>query len=83
MRYKFKSQVSLGPYSVDFYCSELKLIVEVVEEVVEGERDGYREDWLLGRGYTIVKFTRIQILEEREKVTDKIFVICLHLTSLT
>jgi very-short-patch-repair endonuclease len=39
--YKFRRQVPIGRYVVDFYCHELKLVIEV-----DGQHHG--EEWMTG-----------------------------------
>ena len=80
LRYKFKHQIELGNFVVDFYCPELKL-------VVEGEKEGLKEwkqkeMWLVTQGYTIIRFTHSEVVNEQEKAVEKIFRVCLHLSSL-
>lgn len=82
LRYRFKRNVRLGFCVVDFYCHELRLIVEVDDGGGSGEHFVHQEAMLLDRGYTIVRFTNVQVLEGREKVVDKIFFVCLHLSSV-
>ena len=80
-RYKFKRSSQINhTFVVDYYCSELKLVVEVVDSQDGGVAD--KESWLLSHGYTLLYFTHSQVSHDREKVTDKIFHVCLHLSSL-
>ncbi len=46
---KFKRQVPLGSYVVDFICFERKLIIEVDGgQHAESLSDGARDEWLVG-----------------------------------
>lgn len=81
LRYKFKPKVGLGKFVVDFYCPELKLVVEIEYPEVSGWVE--KEKWLVTRGYTILRFNHIYVIQEYEKIVDKVFVVCLHLVSLS
>ncbi len=68
--YKFRRQVSICRFIVDFYCHELKLIIEV-DGWVHDERKGYddwREQMLKSQGYNVVRFSNDDVLFERERV---------------
>jgi very-short-patch-repair endonuclease len=56
---KFKRQVPLGPYIVDFVCLEARLIVEVDGPVhnraTQRERDLRRDAWFGERGFSVVR----------------------------
>ncbi len=80
LRYKFKPRTELGRFVVDFYCPELKLIIEIEkEDKADWEQ---REVWLVTHGYTIIQFSHAEVAREQKKVVDKIFFVCLHLASL-
>lgn len=58
---KFRRQHGIGPYIVDFYCDEAKLIIEVDggihdDEEVRGN-DIEREQHLKAQGYRITRFS--------------------------
>ena len=59
--FKFRRQVPIGPYVVDFYCPALKLAVEVDgqhhETVWMAEYDDARTDYLRKRGIDVVRIT--------------------------
>jgi very-short-patch-repair endonuclease len=74
--YKFRRQVSIGAFIVDFYCHELRLIIEVDgwvhEEEYQKEYDERRQFWLEKRGYMIIRFLNDEVLFERDSVIEKI-----------
>ncbi len=74
--YKFRRQVSIGAFIVDFYCHELRLIIEVDgwvhEEEYQKEYDERRQFWLEERGYMIIRFLNDEVLFERDSVIEKI-----------
>ncbi len=72
--YRFRHQVSIGRFIVDFYCHELKLIIEV-DGWVHDERkdyDRWREQLLKDQGYNIIRFSNDDVLFERERVLHQI-----------
>ena len=72
--YRFRRQVPIGPYIVDFACPRLKLIVEVDggQHAVGAERDGERTSWLESRGYRVLRFWNNDVLDELEGVVETI-----------
>ena len=73
---KFRRQHPIGSYVADFYCHELKLIVEldgpVHEEEFQRAHDENRDANLLAEGYTIFRFTNEEIFQDAESVLDRI-----------
>ena len=57
--YKFRRQVPVGRYVVDFYCHELRLVIEVDghqhEQVWMSDHDGERTRFLISRGMDVVR----------------------------
>lgn len=75
-RIKFREQVDIGPYCVDFVLSE-SIIVELVGAEHHAERqrfeyDTEREAWLFEQGYTVLRFSGTQILYRTENVARTI-----------
>jgi very-short-patch-repair endonuclease len=62
---KFRRQQAIGPFIADFYCEELKLVVEVdgAIHVQSAERDGLRDKWFTDHGFTVVRLTNEQAAE--------------------
>src|SRR5260221_493475 len=56
--WKFRRQVPLGRYVVDFLCEEARLVVEVDggQHAERLEQDSARTQWLAAQGYAIVRF---------------------------
>ncbi|MCP4966081.1 MAG: endonuclease domain-containing protein [bacterium] len=75
--YKFKRQQPIGPYIVDFVCYSKKLIVELdgwTHGLAQNfDRDDARQVWLEYRGFTVLRFTDEEVMEDREAVGDAIF----------
>jgi very-short-patch-repair endonuclease len=73
---KFRRQVPIGSFIVDFYAPEVGLIVEVdgdVHEATEQQaRDARREQALRGEGHHIIRFTNMEIGLSVEAVVEQI-----------
>jgi very-short-patch-repair endonuclease len=56
---KFRRQVPIGVYIVDFLCVEHRLIVELDgrphERPEQEQHDAKRDDWLAGQGYRVLR----------------------------
>ena len=60
--FKFRRQVPIGKYIVDFVCQEKKLIVELDGSQHEGSvHDQVRDAWLRSVGYKTLRFWNIDI----------------------
>ncbi len=71
--FKFKRQIPIGPYIVDFICFEYKLIVEVDGGQHAGsEADRRRDDWLCGEGYRVLRFWNGDVLNRADSVLVEI-----------
>ena len=58
----------------DFYCAEVKLIVEVDGSVHDQQKDydAFRTDILADMGFTVLRFKNEDILHDIENVLKKI-----------
>jgi very-short-patch-repair endonuclease len=56
--WKFRRQVPLGPYIVDFVCFKARLIVELDggQHVDRADYDAARTAWLEARGFSVIRF---------------------------
>ena len=70
--WKFRRQVCVGTYIVDFVCHAAKLIVEVDGGHHCVERDGGRDLWLESQGFHILRFWNNDIFENEEGVLSAI-----------
>src|SRR3989338_7288351 len=73
---RFRRQYNIDYYIVDFYCHELKLIIEL-DGWVHGEdeqrkHDATRELYLKKQGYHIIRYRNEQIKYEFNAVMDDI-----------
>ena len=73
--YKFLRQKPIGGYIVDFYCSELRLVIEIdgdshAESV---EYDEERTKILGALGLTVVRYTNDEVLTNIQGVYDDLW----------
>jgi very-short-patch-repair endonuclease len=74
MGYKFRRQVVIVPYIVDFICLEARLIIEV-DGGQHGGRlvyDARRTVRLESKGYRVIRFWNHEVLGELEGVLEQI-----------
>ena len=73
---KFRRQHQIGPYIVDFFCNDLKLVVELDGEVHSGEaqvkKDQKRQAYLESLGFEVLRFDNDQFLEDPEAALNQI-----------
>ncbi|MBL8710053.1 MAG: endonuclease domain-containing protein [Rhodospirillaceae bacterium] len=67
--WKFRRQVPLGPYVVDFYCSEARLVVEADGgQHANSCSDEHRTAWLGRNGYRVKRYWNNDILTNPEGI---------------
>src|SRR5690349_4431487 len=70
---KFRRQVPIGSYIVDFVCHEKRLIVEADGgQHAESAKDVERDRWLADAGYRILRFWNNDILKNSSGVFEAI-----------
>ena len=66
---KFRRQAPVGRYIADFICLRRKLIVEADGgQHFAGKSDLVRDRWLEGEGYSVVRYSNLDILKNPEGV---------------
>jgi predicted helicase/very-short-patch-repair endonuclease len=67
---KFRRQHAIGPFIVDFYAREARLIIEVDGPIHEKQKeyDEMRQAYLESLGYRVVRFTNEQVLQNIDAV---------------
>ena len=72
--YKFKRQVVIEPYIVDFACLEARLIVEADggQHLEQVENDLKRSISLESLGYKVIRFWNHEILNDIHSVLERI-----------
>ncbi|HEV2549461.1 MAG TPA: endonuclease domain-containing protein [Stellaceae bacterium] len=67
--YRFRRQHPMGPYVVDFFCADAKLVVEVDGgQHADSKSDDARTRWLEARGYRVIRFWNNDVLANTEGV---------------
>jgi very-short-patch-repair endonuclease len=71
---KFRRQVPLGNYIVDFLCYEESLVIEIDggHHQLQARADAERTAWLQSRGFRVIRFWNNQVLAEPDDVLDAI-----------
>ena len=74
---QFYRQKNIGNYIVDFYCPACKLIIELdggQHYSDEGmERDGIRAKYLSGLGFSVLRFSDLDVLKNMDGVLQRIY----------
>ena len=72
--YKFRRQVVIDPYIVDFVCLEARLIVEADggQHLEQAEADLKRSVFLESLGYKVLRFWNHEILGDIHTVLERI-----------
>lgn len=66
--WKFRRQVSIGPFVADFLCHAAALVIEVDGGQHSAETDARRTAFLEGQGYRVLRFWNNEVLENTEGV---------------
>ncbi len=71
---RFRRQAPIGPYIVDFFCPNARLVVEVDGGQHADQRcyDNRRTEWLEERGYRMLRYWNNEVLENLEGVLAEI-----------
>src|SRR5215470_18089729 len=72
---KFRRQVSIGPYIVDFYCPERRLVIELDGAAFSPTIDEYeaaRTRYLERERLTVIRFENRELKEDIEAILDRI-----------
>jgi len=71
--FKFKRQQPIGPYIVDFFCSDANLIVELDggQHATDAD-DSIRDAWLNGEGYRVLRFWNNDVLTNVDGVIETV-----------
>ena len=75
--YKFRRQHPIGRYIVDFYCHEIKLVIEIDGEshAFQEEYDQVRTAWLEAQGCKVVRFSNREVTQNLAGVVETILAI--------
>ena len=72
---KFRRQVPIGAYIVDFYCHECRLVLELdgSQHLAQLEYDDIRTCFLQAQGIRVLRFWNNEILSNIEGVLQQIY----------
>ncbi len=74
---KFRRQLELGNYIVDFVCLEKRLIIEVDggqhNEKLHRRYDEVRDQWLRSQGFRILRYWNNEVLDEWDAIAEAIW----------
>jgi|GEM_PF-377689 len=68
---KFRRQVPIGPYVVDFACLRYRVIVEADGPFHDPAADSLRDTWLASQGFRVLRFSNDEI-GARDRVLGRI-----------
>jgi len=71
--YKFRRQVPVGPYFIDFLCVSERLVVEVDGVGHEAESDDRKTSWLEAKGYRVLRIPAVDVDESMDDVIHGIY----------
>ena len=82
--YKFRRQFQIGRYIVDFYCHELRLIIELDGPIhlVQEEYDLHRQRHLESEGFAVLRFKNEDVFLDKEAVLVQVKLECKRLRGL-
>ncbi|MBS0362771.1 MAG: DUF559 domain-containing protein [Proteobacteria bacterium] len=69
---KFRRQVPVGPYVLDFVCFAHRLIIEADGPFHDATRDAIRDDWLAAQGFRTLRMPNRMILGDSSQAIDAI-----------
>ena len=71
---KFRRQHLIGPYTVDFFCDEVGLVIEAdgARHFPRPMRDIRRDRWIESLGLTVLRFSNREILHGPQRVLARI-----------
>src|SRR6185312_3167029 len=80
---RFRRQVALGPYVVDFACFNPQIVIEVDggqhAEHQALAYDEQRTSWLQSRGYNVLRFWNDEVLAQTDDVVGEVVrILSLH-----
>jgi very-short-patch-repair endonuclease len=72
--HKFRRQVPIGPFIVDFFCPVAKLVVELDgSQHADDPTDARRDAWLSARGYRVLRIWNNELTRKRDGVLEAIW----------
>ena len=74
---KFRRQVPIGNYIVDFFCEDAQVIIELDggQHMEQEQYDRVRSDWLTANGFRIVRYWNNDIANNLDAVLENLFLL--------
>ena len=73
---RFRRQHQIGPWIVDFYCHEQRLVIELIGGVHDGsdarEHDAARQKDIEARGFRVLELLNAEVLSTPQLMPEKI-----------
>ncbi|WP_430402817.1 endonuclease domain-containing protein [Fluviicola sp.] len=71
---RFLRQRPITNFIVDFFAPEIGLIIEIDgnSHLNKGDYDRYREDKLVSLGYTLIRFTEGDVIQNLDVVSERV-----------
>jgi len=78
---KWRRQQPVGSFIVDFYCPELKLVIELdgASHADKGQQDTVRQSYLEEQGLTVLRFLNGHVYQRKEDVFNTIRHVCISM----
>jgi very-short-patch-repair endonuclease len=74
---KFRRQHPIGPFVVDFYCSNARLVIELDgsqhRDITGAQYDERRSRWLSEQGYRVLRFPNADVFKNLAGVMEGIW----------
>lgn len=70
--FKFRRQTVIAPYICDFFCPAKALVVELDGDTHDPHEDARRDAALAQQGFTILRFTNVEVAENLDGVLEAI-----------
>ena len=80
--YKFRRQHPIGPFIADFYCAEVRLVVEIdgSSHLNQEEYDQTRTTWLEDQGCHVIRFRYDEVIHQLNDVAEEILSVCAEIS---
>lgn len=77
MDYDFHRQKPIGNFIADFYCYQLRLVIEIdgsghFTDDDTKQRDALKEEFIKSIGFTVIRFTNREITSDMDNVLRKL-----------
>jgi very-short-patch-repair endonuclease len=69
---KFRRQMPMGPYVLDFVCLSRRMVVEADGPLHDPQRDAARDLWLTAKGFRVLRFSNSEIQGSPDLVVGRI-----------